>query len=256
MLEHRTPEALLQASRSASPPILPLSARGLVFRRDGQALIDDVSLDIPAGTVTAVLGPNGAGKSLLLRLLHGLLTPDRGQVLWAGRPADRAIRRRQAMVFQKPVMLRRSVAANLRFGLTSLGMSRRATADAVAHWLDAAGLAALADRPARLLSGGEQQRLAMVRALIRAPDILFLDEPTASLDPRSVHGIESLVRAAHRSGAKVIIVTHDAAQARRLADDVVFLHRGRVVERRDAEAFFAGPSSPQANAYLDGQLVI
>ncbi|MCB1725780.1 MAG: ATP-binding cassette domain-containing protein [Gammaproteobacteria bacterium] len=227
-------------------------ARGLVYAAGGKRLIDGIDVAFRDATRTIVLGPNGAGKSLLLRLMHGLLAPSAGEVRWQGRPLDDRGRREQAMVFQRPVLLRRSVAANIRFALRLHGRADNAEIERV---LDEVGLADLAGQPARLLSGGEQQRLTLARALATNPRVLFLDEPTASLDPASTKAIEAIVQRAHARGTKVIFVTHDLGQARRLADDVLFLNRGRVTEHTPAERFFDRPSSAAAAAYLDDHLI-
>lgn len=227
--------------------------RGLVYRAGGANRIDGIELALPKSSLTVVLGPNGAGKSLLLRLMHGLLTPTAGEIRWDGQPLDEAMRARQAMVFQRPVLLRRSVVANILFVLRLRGRPDR---EVVESLLNEVGLEDLAEQPARRLSGGEQQRLALARALALNPAVLFMDEPTASLDPAATASIESIVRRAHERGVKVVFVTHDLGQARRLADDVVFLHRGRLVEHTPAAAFFDQPESPQARQYLAGQLVL
>lgn len=226
---------------------------GLVYRSGDRTLIDGIDLQIPHTGRTVVMGANGAGKSLLLRLLHGLLLPSAGRVLWGGRTLDDALRRQQAMVFQRPVLLRRSVAANIRFVLKLRGRADPGRVDAI---LDEVGLAAHAHQPARLLSGGEQQRLALARALATDPQVLFLDEPTASLDPASTVAIEAIVNRAHARGTKIIFVTHDLGQARRLADDVVFLRDGQLAEHSPAQRFFDEPASLAARDYLDGRLVI
>ncbi|HEX5794508.1 MAG TPA: ATP-binding cassette domain-containing protein, partial [Geminicoccaceae bacterium] len=187
MLERALPGApvAVGAAVDPAPPILPLEAKGLVFEAGGRRLIDRLELSLRPGLRSVIMGPNGAGKSLTLRLLHGLLAPSAGAVLWAGRPADRHTRRRQAMVFQRPVLLRRSALGNLRHALAARGVARSERAERAREALAAAGLAALARTPARRLSGGEQQRLALARALSLDPDVLVLDEPTASLDPAS-----------------------------------------------------------------------
>lgn len=228
-------------------------ARGLVLEAGGRRLIDGLDLTLERGTVTMVMGPNGAGKSLLLRLLHGMIAPTAGTVLWDGKPMSEAVRLKQAMVFQKPVLLRRSVAANIAFVLRLRGKASAASCEAI---LGRVNLLEQARQPARLLSGGEQQRLALARALALDPSVLFLDEPTASLDPASTAAIEAIVRAAHRRGTKIIFVTHDLGQARRLADEVVFMHRGRVVEHTPADRFFTAPVSKQARDYIDGRIVL
>lgn len=238
---------------SSDQVLLPGEARGLSYRIGDACLIDAVDLTIPDGTLTVVMGPNGAGKSLLLRLLHGMLKPTAGEVLWAGKPISDAVRLRQAMVFQRPVLLRRSVEANIRFVLK---LRKKAASKRIEDILSEVGLATQAAQPARLLSGGEQQRLSLARALATDPRVLFLDEPTASLDPASTAAIEDIVRRAHQHGTKIIFVTHDVGQARRLADDVVFLDRGRLAEFSPAEKFFEAPASEAACHYLAGRLVL
>jgi tungstate transport system ATP-binding protein len=258
MLERALPfeSAAAEAAAERMPPILPLEARGLIFEAGGRRLIDRLELSLRPGLRSVIMGPNGAGKSLTLRLLHGLLAPSAGAVLWAGRPADRQTRRRQAMVFQRPVLLRRSALGNIRHALAARGVARRERAERARQVLAAAGLSALARTPARRLSGGEQQRLALARALSLTPDVLFLDEPTASLDPASTLAIEQLIRRAAAGGTKIVLVTHDVGQAKRLADEVVFLHRGRVEEHSSAAHFFDHPASPHAAAFLAGRLVL
>jgi tungstate transport system ATP-binding protein len=244
------------AAAADTAPILPVHTRGLVFEAGGRRLIDRIDLTLRPGVRTVIMGPNGAGKSLMLRLLHGLLQPTAGAILWGGRPADAAIRLRQAMVFQRPVLLRRSALANVAHALRARGVPRRERQQRAQQALAAAGLAALARTPARLLSGGEQQRLAIARALSLEPDVLFLDEPAANLDPASTLAIERLIRHAHQRGTKVVLVTHDLGQARRLADEVVFLHRGRIEEHTPAARFFEAPASSRARAFLEGRLVL
>jgi tungstate transport system ATP-binding protein len=244
------------AAAADTAPILPVHARGLAFEAGGRRLIDDVDLTLRPGVRTVVMGPNGAGKSLLLRLLHGLLEPSAGAILWGGRHADVAVRLRQAMVFQRPVLLRRAALANVTHALRARGVPRGERQARAQQALAEAGLAALAGTPARLLSGGEQQRLAMARALSLEPDILFLDEPSANLDPASTLAIERLIQRAHERGAKIVLVTHDVGQARRLADEVIFLHRGRIAEQGPAAAFFDAPSSAPGRAFLGGRLVL
>ena len=253
MLDKTRVEALRLEPRTNRFPSLAGEARGLVYRVGEKRLIDGIDLRVAGLGLTVVMGPNGAGKSLLLRLLHGLLTPTAGQVLWGGRPLDEGLRKRQAMVFQRPVLLRRSVAANIRFVCK---LRRRVEAGRVEKILDEVGLRTQADQPARLLSGGEQQRLSLARALALEPQVLFLDEPTASLDPASTAAIEAVVRRASDGGTKVIFVTHDLGQARRLADDVLFLDAGRVAEHTPAHQFFEKPASPCAADYLAGRLVL
>ncbi len=237
--------------RGATPALLPLAVRGLTLEIAGKRLVDGVDLSLGRYGITMVMGQNGAGKSLLLRMLHGLVRPTCGEVLWGGHTLTTEVRRRQALVFQKPVLLRRSVAANLDFVLRGKDVPSRREA-----LLDHVGLGGHSGQPARHLSGGEQQRLALARALAIEPQVLLLDEPTASLDPASVLKIEEIVRHAAARGTRIVFVTHDLGQARRLADDVVFLAMGRLAEHTLAETFFADPASEAARAYLAGRLVI
>ena len=234
--------------------ILPLALEGVSFALGGRALIGGLDARFERGSRTIVLGPNGAGKSLMLRLCHGLIAPTEGRVRWLGEAAAEA-RRRQAMVFQTPVLLRRSVAANLHHALAVRGLGWRRRRDRTAEALAAVGLAGAARQPARTLSAGEQQRLALARAWALAPDVVFLDEPTASLDPAATRAIEDIIDALHAGGTKVVMTTHDLGQARRLADEVLFLHRGRLIERAPADRFFTAPASREAAAYLAGELL-
>ncbi len=238
--------------------ILPLTLVAVRFEARGKCLIHDLDLVFEPGPRSIVLGPNGAGKSLLLRLCHGLIAPTAGRVLWAGLDGNSggAARRAQAMVFQRPVLLRRSTAANVAYPLRLRGIGREERKRRVGAALDLAGLSALAERPARVLSGGEQQRLSIARAWVSRPEVLFLDEPTAHLDPAATRAIEQLIEAIHRAGTKIVMTTHDLGQARRLADEVLFLHGGRLLERAPAERFFAAPRSTEAARFLKGELVL
>ncbi|MCB1478259.1 MAG: ATP-binding cassette domain-containing protein [Rhodobiaceae bacterium] len=242
--------------RTAPDALLPLVASNLRFAINGRALVDVGELDIQPGAPSVIMGPNGAGKSLLLRLLHGLIAPTAGTVTWDGKPANEYVGSAQAMVFQRPVLLRRSVAANVDYALKVHGVPRNERSACVDAWLEKADLAALARQPARTLSGGEQQRLALARALAVQPQILFLDEPTASLDPVSTQAIETLIRDASSRGTKMIMVTHDLGQAKRLAGEIIFMHRGEIAEKTPAATFFDTPASEQAKAFLSGGLLI
>lgn len=231
--------------------MLPLVLEEVSFAIGANVLIDRVSCEIAAGPRTLILGPNGAGKSLLMRLCHGLLAPTSGVVRWAG---ARNGRRRQAMVFQRPVMLRRSAHANLTYALALAGIpgrERRLRADDV---LEAVGLTHVAHKPARVLSGGEQQRLALARAWALGPEVLFLDEPTANLDPGATREVEALIGQIHAGGTKIIMTTHNLGQARRLGDEILFINGGRLVERAPTATFFARPASSEAAAFMKGEL--
>jgi tungstate transport system ATP-binding protein len=233
---------------------LPLVIDQVSLEAGAARLLDRVSLTIAPGRPTLIIGPNGAGKTSLLRLCMGLVSPSAGRVTWGGR-ADLAPERR-AMVFQRPVMLRRSAAANVGYALAQAGVPRRLRAARGAELLERVGLADLAGRPARRLSGGEQQRLALARALARKPEILLLDEPTASLDPAASRSVEEIILMAAQSGIKIVMASHDLGQVRRLAGDVIFMLRGTVHERGTASDFLETPSTPEAAAFLRGDLVI
>ncbi|MBY0336433.1 MAG: ATP-binding cassette domain-containing protein [Acetobacteraceae bacterium] len=230
------------------PSPLPLSVQGLGFTAGGVRVLDGVTFALRDGPPCLVVGPNGSGKSTLLRLLHGLLRPTEGAVRWSA-PA------RQAMLFQRPVMLRRSVGDNLAHALSLAGIGRDERPARIAAALDAVGLPHLHDRPARRLSGGEQQRVALARAIALHPAILFLDEPSASLDPAATRAVEEIVAGIAARGTKVVMTTHDLHQARRLAGEVLMLHRGRVAEHAPAAEFFTCPRSPEAQAFLRGDIL-
>jgi tungstate transport system ATP-binding protein len=234
--------------------ILPLVLDGLCFDTRGERLIHHLTATFRGDTRTILLGPNGAGKSLTLRLAHGLLSPSAGSVRWMGSRAETA-RQHQAMVFQRPVMLRRSVAANVDYALALRGTARAARRPLIAEALARAGLGEMARRPARVLSAGEQQRLALARAWAVEPEVLFLDEPTANLDPAATRAVEEMIVAIHEAGATIIMTTHDLGQAHRLAEEILFLHRGHLMEQMAADAFFAGPQSAEAKAFLKSGLL-
>ena len=219
-----------------------LTIEGLRVRQGGRALLDGVEMQVPRQGITTVMGPNGAGKSVLLRAIHGLIESE-GTIRWADGYAPR-----QALVFQKPVLLRRSVAANVDFVLKRDPARRDAL-------LDRVGLAGRASQPARRLSGGEQQRLALARALATRPEMLMLDEPTANLDPTSAKLIEDILRDVAQQGTTILMVTHDIAQARRLADHAVFLARGRVAEEGPATPLLSTPETRIARDFLAGRLI-
>jgi tungstate transport system ATP-binding protein len=238
----------------APPSDLPLVLDGVSLRAGATTILDRLALTIAPGAPTLIVGPNGSGKTSLLRLCMGLEAPTSGRVSWGGR-IDRAMARR-AILFQRPVMLRRSAAANITYALAQAGCPRRQRAGRAEALLERVGLCGLAQRPARRLSGGEQQRLALARALARDPEILLLDEPTANLDPAATRSVEEIVLGAARSGIKIVMASHDLGQVRRLAGEVIFLVRGALCERGRAEEFFNHPKTPEAAAFLRGDLVI
>ena len=234
--------------------ILPLRVEDVSFAAGGKRLIKDMTFSLEAGKSTVILGPNGAGKSLLLRLCHGLLKPSAGKVIWSRANGDDP-KFYQAMVFQRPVMLRRSAGRNIEYALKLHGVDKEEREPLAREALKRMGLGRFYDHPARVLSFGEQQRLAIARAWALKPQVLFLDEPSASLDPAATHSIETAIEAIRDSGAKIVMTTHDLGQAKRLGDEVMFLHRGRLLEHASADAFFDGPQNDLAQAFLKGELL-
>jgi tungstate transport system ATP-binding protein len=233
--------------------MLPLVLEDVSFVAGGRAIIDRVSCEFAAGPRTVILGPNGSGKSVLMRLCHGLLAPTGGRVVWRG-SRDEHRPRAQAMVFQRPVMLRRSAIGNVTYGLKLAGVAQRERDRRARETLDAVGLGSVGARPARVLSGGEQQRLALARAWALAPEVLFLDEPTANLDPGAAREVERIVGEIHSSGTKIVMTTHNLGQARRLADEILFVSGGRLADHAPVERFFAQPSTAEAAAFIKGEL--
>lgn len=225
-----------------TPPLPWLQLEGLHFAPGGVRILDSISLDFTAHR-TLILGPNGAGKSTLLRLIHGLLEPHGGHLHWP-QPLS------QAMVFQKPVLLRATTLDNVSYGLKLKGLSRTECRRRAAAALDRANLLPLATRPARLLSGGEQQRVALTRAWALEPQLLILDEPTASLDPVSSREVERIIREIAASGTRILMTTHNLGQARRLAEEIVFIDDHRIVEQTPVGQFFTQPQSEAAQHFL------
>ncbi len=238
----------------APPADLPIRFESVTVSAGAVTVLDQISLSIQPGAPTVLIGPNGSGKTTLSRLAMGLIPPSRGRVTWDGVTDVPPIRR--AIVFQRPVMLRRSAAGNIRYALAAAHIPNEQHDARIGELLALVGLSNLASRPARRLSGGEQQRLALARALARDPTVLFLDEPTASLDPASTKAVEDIIRAVAARGIKVVMATHDLGEARRLAGDIVFLHRGRVVETGDAQEFFRSPQTGEARTFIAGDLLL
>ncbi len=240
----------------SSYQVLPLSITGLKRVDQQRVLLNLSELKIEAGEFVCIVGPNGAGKSLLLKALAGLDSELRDAVRWAGKAPSRGGYSRLSMILQDPVMLRRSVRANLDYALKSLSAAkakeRRRIIQAV---LDRAKMTHLADASARMLSGGEAQRLALLRATISNPEVLLLDEPTANLDPASILWFEQQLLESHRQGLALVMVTHDLNQARRLASRVLLLHRGELIEDRPCDEFFSEPHTEETRAFINGELI-
>ncbi len=223
-----------------------LDIHGLSLTEGGTRIIDDASLSFGAQR-TVILGPNGAGKSTLLRLIHHLLHPSSGILYWP-HPLS------QAMVFQRPVMLRTTALANVEYGLKLQGHAADASRRRAQASLARVGLEHLARRPARLLSGGEQQRVALARAWALEPELLILDEPTASLDPASSREVERIINEIAASGTRILMTTHNLGQAKRIAEEIVFIDRGRIVEQTPVAAFFKLPQTAAAQDFLKEEM--
>jgi tungstate transport system ATP-binding protein len=234
-------------------PLFPLQVEQAQTSRRGKILVGPISITFEAQGTTVIVGPNGAGKTSFLKLLNGAARLTGGTVEWSCSEED--ARKQQAFVFQKPVMLRRSVLANLIYPLRVRGMSRVDAEGKAREWANRVGLGDMLDRQAPALSGGEQQKLAIARALIGDPALVFLDEPSAALDGVSTREIEAILGTARKRGTRLILATHDMGQARRMADEVLFLHKGRLHEHGLAADFFARPETAEAQAFLRGDIV-
>lgn len=232
--------------------ILPLTLNEVEVRRAGQRIIGPLSLKIAAGGVTMVLGPNGSGKTTFLRLMHGLERA-RGRMDWAVDQAN--AQAAQAFVFQTPVMMRRTVLDCIAYPLLLRGEGRTAARKAAEDAAEGAGLGHALNLRAPQISGGEKQKLALARALITQPQVLFLDEPCSSLDGRATREIEEALLKASAEGVKIVMSTHNLGQAQRLADEALFMAKGQVIEQRPAADFFTAPETAEAQAFLDGRIV-
>ena len=245
---------------SAPPPdrtaVLPIQGKGLTFERGTRRILGGIDIVVGGQGTLVLIGPNGAGKSLLVRVLAGLVEPTAGSVTWAGMPPDRRRAPKIGFVFQRPVHLRRSALANVTYALAIAGVPKAERTERALAALARARIAHLAQSAARVLSGGEQQLLSIARALATEPEILILDEPTSALDPAATTAIEGLLVTVRGEGVPVVLITHDLGQVRRLADEVAFLHHGRLIERTPREEFLARPRSPEALAFVRGEIVL
>ena len=233
---------------------LPIAFEQVSVLANGVTILDRVSLLLEPGAPTVLIGPNGSGKTTLLKLAMGLIEPSSGRITWGGQGIGEPARR--AIVLQHPTMLRRSAARNVRYALRAAKIPRKQQDARLTELLDLVGLAALGERPARRMSGGEQKRLALARALARDPTVLFLDEPTASLDPAGTKAFEDVIRTVVSRGIKVTMATHDLGEAKRLAGEIVLLHHGRVLETSAASLFFDSPKTNEAKRFLAGELLV
>ena len=239
----------------------PLYELHHVSRHYGERVVLHIeALEVLRGEILAIVGPSGAGKSTLLRLLAFLEPPDSGTLWYRNTPIlyppgpTLQLRREVTLVFQRLALLNRSVLDNVLYGLQVRGVRGR---EAVARQiLEDVGLTAFARHPARQLSGGEMQRMALARALVLRPLVLLLDEPTANLDPANVGSIERLIREANeRYSTTIVLVTHNVFQARRLAHRTALLLEGRLVEVTATTTFFEAPTDPRVTAFVNGEML-
>ena len=230
--------------------ILPLTLSGTTARRKSKTLVGPIDLTITKGDSVMVMGPNGSGKTSLLRLMHGLERVRGGAAKFA--VDDSLAQSKQSFVFQSPTLLRRTVRENVALPLK---LRKQPDTNQVDIWLERIGLTAAADQPARSLSGGEKQKLALARAMITDPQLLFLDEPSASLDGQSTREIEAILTQVHANGTTVVMATHDMGQARRLGQTAVFIVQGEILEHGPMPDFLDHPKSARAGAFIAGDIV-
>ena len=233
---------------------LPLITKDLSYAVNGTKLIKGISLEVNTDGTTIILGHNGSGKSLLLKLLHGVITPSFGQVTWNDNvPTSNQYWR--AFLLQTPSFFKQTVQYNIEFVLRIAGVPTNEHKTRCQHALEICGLANLCHRNTHSLSGGELQKLSLARAWVVKPHVVLLDEPTVALDPPSALGFENIIQQFKQSATKVIMTTHDLAQAKRLADEIIFIDAGNVIEQSQAREFFSGPQSRQAQNFIKGKLI-
>lgn len=245
---------LAEQSADNNQTIMPLSLHGVCLDINNNTVLHQISIQFDGLQSTLILGPNGAGKTMLLGICHGLIKASNGCVIWNNQRRA-AAPDAQAMVFQQPVMLRRSVRENIEYAMQVCNVATAAQPARLENALDLSGLIELVERPATKLSGGEKQRLALARCTAINPQVLFLDEPTAHLDPTATRQIEHMINTLRNNGCCVIMATHDLGQAKRLADRILFMHHGRVLEDTKTADFFATPSTAEGRAFVTGQLL-
>ncbi|MDE0303614.1 MAG: ATP-binding cassette domain-containing protein [Albidovulum sp.] len=233
--------------------IFPLALRNASVKRKGKVLVGPIDLELGSNAATAIIGPNGAGKTSLLRLMHGLERCDSGSVQWA--IPDEEARKRQSFVFQTPIIMRRTVLECIAYPLAIRGAGKGASRNLAAEWGERVGLKDVLRDQAAVLSGGEKQKLALARALVTAPEVLFLDEPCANLDGRATREIEGILSDAVSAGTRIVMATHDMGQARRISNEVLFLYKGRLHEIERTELFFPSPRTSEAAAFLRGDIL-
>jgi tungstate transport system ATP-binding protein len=221
------------------------------IEKNNSKLLGPVSFNLVGSACTIILGPNGAGKTSLLRLLHGLDKPTTGSITWE--PVAKI--EEQSFVFQSPVILKRNVIENVYYPLLLKGTPKKEAITKAEYWLEKISLTYKAYEPAISLSGGEKQRMVIARSLIGDPKLIFLDEPTVNLDGKSKSQIENLLKQVINNGTKIIMATHDLGQAKRLGNDILFLHHGKVLEVSSVDSFFKNPKTKDGLTFLRGEIL-
>jgi len=233
--------------------ILPLKVKSACVEKLGKRIVGPINLEISPEGFTIIMGPNGSGKTSLLRLLHGLENPRGGTLSW--NETKEKAQLNQSFVFQTPIMLRRTAIENIVYPLILRNIAKDKALKIAQAWIAKINLEKSIDINARFLSGGEKQKLAIARALATKPQLLFLDEPTANLDGSATREIEALLQEVHKAGTRIIMTTHNIGQGKRLAEDVMFLYRGSILETSNAKQFFKKPTTKEAQAFIDGDIL-
>lgn len=233
--------------------MFPLIAENMVITHKGYPILGPINLTIKEGGINVVLGPNGSGKTTLLKGLHGIVRLQKGLVKWS--VSKKESMGKQMFVFQSPIMLRRSVLENLVYPLTLRKVPKAQAVCQAEEWAQKISMSNFIHQKATRLSRGEKQKLALARSLITQPTMLFLDEPSASLDGQTTLEIERLLNASLKLGTTIMMSTHDIGQAKRLANNVLFLKEGKLESIQSAEEFFRKPKSTFARKFIAGDIV-
>ena len=236
-----------------SKSLTPIVVSNLSILLGEIKILDKINCKIHNESIIAILGPNGAGKSMFLKSINGLIGVESRKIYFNSREINDHIRKDMALVFQKPTLLRRTVLENMQFVLEK---KNKISNLQITNLLQRVGLDIYKYKPARLLSGGEQQRLSLARALLINPSLLLLDEPTANLDPYSLNLIEEIILDENKKGKTIILTTHDMGQAKRLAKEILFFNKGRLLEQTKAINFFKKPKTKEAQSYINGKILL
>ena len=244
---------MYKKDKTPQKKITPIVADNLSVSFGSVNILNKINFKIHDKDITAVIGPNGAGKSILLQTINGLTNIQRGKITFNSFFHSDDIRKKQALVFQNPTLLRRNVISNMEF---IANINKNIDKKTIQNSLVRCGLGGYDQKSARLLSGGEKQRLSLARALLTQPSILLLDEPTANLDPFSLKLIEDIILEENKKGTCIILTTHDMAQAKRLATNIIFMNKGEVIEQKNSKTFFNKPETNEALKYIKGEILL